>query len=110
MSRCYICNYSDVGLSDIPIDDRKVDKDVCSKCSEEPHYTRKDSTSDPFSGTIGGIFSEHLDDAETSVEPVPGVNGLPTRDDREHGPSINPIDDDKRLDSEYFGCNTVVVD
>lgn len=37
MSRCFICNYSDMGLSDIPIDDRIILNDICSICDSSIH-------------------------------------------------------------------------
>ena len=37
MSRCCICNYSDYGLSDIPLDDRTITNDICSFCDKEIH-------------------------------------------------------------------------
>lgn len=32
MSRCFICNYCELGLSDIPVDNRIIVDDICSVC------------------------------------------------------------------------------
>lgn len=42
MSRCYICDYHDGGLSDIPVDGRKIyNNGMCSVCFTSIHPRKK---------------------------------------------------------------------
>ena len=66
MSRCFICNYSDMGLSDIPIDDRTIDNGICSRCKE--HSSWNTNSSDSFTGTIGDLLDSDNDVGEIVLE------------------------------------------
>lgn len=68
MSRCCICNYSDYGLSDIPLDGRTITDDVCSKCSKE---ISQEAGSDV--ATVGWLLSG--DDPLSVPDDCYGVGG-----------------------------------
>lgn len=110
MSRCCICNYSDYGLSDIPLDDRTIANDVCSKCSKEIHPPKVSENS----GTIGWMLSSDdtfsddldrdggcdlgislsLDDGSDMDSPVPDSTWNVVHSSRSHfGYGIDPGSD-----------------
>ena len=88
MSRCFICNYSDMGLSDIPIDDRTINNDVCSICQDEMAGHGQDRSGSSAPITIGDALTDDLPSDPDSLESLLGSDGLADLDYGGHGGSI----------------------